>query len=230
MTSAVDAPENELSIPLDYVPGARGHAVLAIGHDEAGSESLAVWRLGATGRAVGAWVLPLKQLQQDNEYFQRLMGLLRDRCLVDWDTGTPVSVIDRLAANVPAQLSAALKRNVVAIPDLLQEVTEQRAAIVLVADDYRRTAKSKVAPLVWPSEVPSVAELRELTAGARRAAASPVAASALALSAGLARVAQLWQDTEQVRCRRRYLRSLSEPRLLPPRWLSILQAAAGTSE
>ncbi|WP_373367482.1 DUF6218 family protein [Micromonospora purpureochromogenes] len=43
-------------------------------------------------------------------------------------------------------------------------------------------------------------------------------------------VAQLWQDTEQVRFRRRHLRSFGEPRQLPPRWLARLRAAADAEQ
>jgi hypothetical protein len=227
MTSAVGAPEHELSIPMDYVPGARGHAVLAIGRDEAGAEALAVWRVGVTGSAVGAWVLPFDTLQQDSAHLQRLMNLVRDRCLVDWDRATPTGIVGRLTGLLPAELAAAMQRNVLAIPDLLQEVTEQRSVIAAAAEDYRRTAKSKIAPLVWPAEVPEQSELMYWATRAQRAAVSPVAVSALAVAAGLAQTAQLWQDTEQVRYRRRYLRSLGEPQPLPPRWLARLRAAAG---
>ena len=230
MTSVVDALEDELSVQMDYVPGARGHAVLGVGRDGSGDEALAIWRLGVTGRAVGAWVLRLDQLDERNSEFQKLMELLRDRCLVGWDRDTPTSILDKLAGHMPARLSAAMRRNILMLPDLLAEVAEHRTLIAAAADDYRKTAKSKVAPLVWPTEVPDHSELMSRAAGVQRQGASEVAASALALSTGLAAVAQLWQDTEQVRYRRRYLRSLGEPRTLPPRWLARLRAAVESAE
>ncbi|GAB3803109.1 DUF6218 family protein [Micromonospora zhanjiangensis] len=224
MTISVETPDNELSIPFDYVPGARGHAVLAAGEDESGSAALAVWRLGATGQAVGAWVLSMSAVRRDNEEFQQVMNLIRDRSLVAWDADSPMEVIGRIAPELPASLVESLRRNVLLIPDLLAEIAEQRAAITLAADEYRRTASSKVAPLMWPTDIPSPAELR-VVADEMQHPAAPVVAKALGLSAGLARVAQLWQETEQVRARRRYLRTLGDPQLLPPRWLESVRAA-----
>ncbi|MFE9958147.1 DUF6218 family protein [Micromonospora sp. NPDC005299] len=230
MTSAVEAHEDELSAQMDYVPGARGHAVLAVGRDESGSDALAIWRLGVTGQAVGAWVLGLDLLDERNSYFQRLMELLRDRCLVVWSSDTSAGVLDKLAGHMPARLSAAMRRNVLVLADLLEEVAEHRALIAAAAEEYRQTAKSKVAPLVWPTEIPDYSELMSRAVGVQRSAASPVAASALALTTGLAQIVQLWHDTEQVRYRRPHLRSFGDPRPLPPRWLARLRAAVEGAE
>ena len=53
--------------------------------------------------------------------------------------------------------------------------------------------------------------------------------AALALTSAVAMAAELWQDTEQARYRRKYLRALGEPQPLPPRWLARLRAAADNS-
>lgn len=51
MTAVAEQPEAELSVPVDYVPGARGYAVFAAGLDGEGAEAMAIWRLGPTGYA-----------------------------------------------------------------------------------------------------------------------------------------------------------------------------------
>ncbi|MFF0316943.1 DUF6218 family protein [Micromonospora sp. NPDC005252] len=225
--AAPEEAESELSIPVDYVPGARGHAVLAIGPDTDGAESLAVWRLGPTGRAGGAWVVRLDDAAQHDQ-LTRIMWMLQGRCLVGWDRETPVAILDRLADVLPPELVSTLRGYVLTIPELLTEITEHRSAYAEAVDRQRAVSTSKLAPLAWHTEVPDHEDLAVRLAVQPRAA-SPVAGTALALTSAVAMTAQLWQDTEQARYRRRYLRALGEPQPLPARWLAWLRAAADNS-
>ncbi|MFG1833850.1 DUF6218 family protein [Micromonospora chersina] len=224
----MEASENELSVPLDYVPGARGHGVLAVGPDSEGRDALALWRLSPTGRAGGAWVVRLDEIERDPEQLRRIMSMLQDRCLVDWDRDAPTNVLARLADVLPAELLTALQGNVLTIPELLAEISEHRAAYTAAVEQYRASIKSKIAPLAWPTDLPDQQDLAGWTALAHSTAASPVAATALALTAAVASTAQLWQDTEQARYRRIYLRSLGDPQPLPPRWLARLRQAVAS--
>ncbi|MEV1017032.1 DUF6218 family protein [Micromonospora sp. NPDC049801] len=219
--------ESDLAIPVDYVPGARGHAVLAVGPDGDGTEALAVWRLSPTGRAGGAWVVRLDEVEQDDQ-FVRIMWMLQGRCLVGWDRETPATILDRIAHLLPKELVSTLQGSVLTIPELLAEIAEHRSAYSEAVDRQRAVSKSKLAPLAWPTEVPDHEDLAIRLAVQPRAA-SPVAGVALALTSAVAMTAQLWQDTEQARYRRKYLRTLGEPQPLPPRWLASLRAAAGNS-
>lgn len=230
MASDVEAHDNELSIPVDYVPGARGHAVLAVGPDSDGGDSLAVWRLTPTGRAGGAWIVRFDEIERNADQLCRIMGMLQGRCLVEWSSEAPASILGKIGDAVPADLVAALQSNILTIPDLLTEIREQRTRYAEAVEQHRATTKSKIAPLEWPSVVPDQQELTEWAVRAQSAVTSPVAASALVLTAVVARTAQLWQDTEQARYRRGYLRSFGEPQALPPRWLARLRAAAGSAE
>jgi hypothetical protein len=227
MASDAEGSESELSIPVDYVPGGRGHGVLAVGPDGDGAEALAVWRLGPTGRAGGAWVVRLDEIERDPDQLRRIMWILQDRCLVDWDREAPARILGRIADVLPAELLARLQRNILTVPELLTEISEHRSAYAAAVEQHRATAKSKIAPLAWPIAMPDQQELVEWAARAQ--SASPVAASALALTAAVASTAQLWQDTEQVRYRRTYLRFLGEPQPLPPRWLARLREAVGST-
>ncbi|MGC5377500.1 DUF6218 family protein [Micromonospora sp. DT68] len=219
--------ENELTIPVDYVPGARGHAVLAVGPDTDGAEAVAVWRLSPTGRAGGAWVVRLADVLRDDQ-FRQIMWMLQGRCLVGWDRETPAAILNKVAHVLPDELISTLRGHVLAIPELLTEISERRASYAEAVDRQRAVSKSKLAPLGWATEMPDHEDLANRLARQPRAA-SPVAATALALTSAVAMTAQLWQDTEQARYRRKYLRDLGEPQPLPPRWLARLRAAADTS-
>ncbi|ASW55044.1 DUF6218 family protein [Plantactinospora sp. KBS50] len=222
----MEVPENELSVPVDYVPGARGHGVLAVGADADGSDALAVWRLGPTGHATGAWVVRLDDAGRDPSPLCRILETLRDRCLVDGDERKSTAALAAISEFLPASLPTALRRHTVAVPDLLTEIAEHRARCADAVERHREGTGSKVAPLAWPTELPAPRDLAEWTARAGSAATSPAAAAALGLTATVARVAQLWHDTEHARYRRSYLRGLGEPSPLPPQWLARLRAAA----
>ncbi|MFC8620140.1 DUF6218 family protein [Micromonospora purpureochromogenes] len=226
----MEASENELSVPVDYVPGARGHAVLTVGPDNDGGDALAVWRLSPTGRAGGAWVLRFDEVERNPEQLRRVMSMLQDRCLIDWNEEAPTAALARIAEVLPAELLTALQGNIVTIPELLAEISEHRSTYAAAMEQHRASIKSKIAPLAWPTEMPDQQDLAGWAARAYSTAASPVAARALALTAAVASTAQLWQDTEQARYRRVYLRSLGDPQPLPPRWLARLrEAVASTS-
>ncbi|GAB3937437.1 DUF6218 family protein [Micromonospora vulcania] len=226
MSIGLEAPENELSTPVEYVHGARGHTVLAVGSDSAGSEALAVWRLGPTGLAGGAWVLAIDEIERDPEQLRRIMWNVQDRCLVDWNRQTPVSVLARIADVVSAELLSRLADTILTIPELLEEVRTHRSIYSAAVEQHRARVKSKTTPLTWPTSVPEQERLDAWAIKERFASASPVAAAALTLTAAVARTVQLWQDTEQARYRRTYLRSIGEPQPLPPLWLSQLRKAA----
>ncbi|MEU7754294.1 DUF6218 family protein [Micromonospora sp. NPDC049171] len=226
MSIGIEAPENQLSIPIEYVPGVRGHAVLAVGPDSAGSEALAAWRLGPTGLAGGAWVMSFDQIERDPEQLRRIMWNVQDRCLIDWNSQTPVTVLERIADVIPAELLSRLADTVLTIPELLEEISTHRSAYSAAVEQHRTRVKSKIAPLAWATQMPDQEHLGTWAIRDRSATASPVAAAALAVTAAVARTAQLWQDTEQARYRRTYLRSLGEPQPLPPLWLAQLRKAA----
>ncbi|MGC4798439.1 DUF6218 family protein [Micromonospora saelicesensis] len=229
MSIGVEVSENELSIPIDYVPGVRGHAVLAVGPDSGGGDALAVWRLGPTGVAGGAWVVGFDEIERNPEQLRRIMWNLQDRCLIDWDRETPIGVLGRVTEVVPAELLSKLEDTILTIPELLEEISEHRSSYTTAVEQHRSRVKSKIAPLAWPMQLPGQELLATWAAKDRFASASQVAATALAVTAAVARTAQLWQDTEQARYRRTYLRSLGDPQPLPPLWLAQLRKAVHTN-
>ena len=155
MVVGVEAFESELSVPVDYVPGARGHGILAVGADGSGSEALAVWRLSATGPAAGAWVVGFDEIERDPEQLRRIMWMLQDRCLVDWDAESPARILTRISGAVPGELLSALQRNILTTPELLAEISERRSSYAAAVEQHRARARSKVAPWHGPPKCPT---------------------------------------------------------------------------
>jgi hypothetical protein len=87
------------------------------------------------------------------------------------------------------------------------------------------TAISKIAPLKWAGKLPEDGDEIAALSPRHLSAASPVAGAALTVAVALSRAVELWQETEEARYRRPYLRSLGERQPLPPRWLARLRAA-----
>jgi hypothetical protein len=223
MTVAPESQDAETGAALDYVPGVRGHAVLVTGPGVDGEDALAVWILGAFGTATGAWVLPLKSL--DESYLSSVMTMVRGRCLVGWTEATAVEALDKVEGALPPTLVADLRAGSLAIPELVAETREHRARYTQAVTEYGASATSKIAPMKWPGQLPE--EGNEVIGLSPRpvSAASPVAGAALTAAKALSRAVELWQETEEARYRRPYLRSLGERQPLPQRWLSCLRAA-----
>lgn len=230
MTDLVTHANAELSVPVDHVPGVRGYAVLAVGADGDGDEALAVWRLGPTGHASGAWIFRIRDLAADHERLRNVLWLLHGRCLVDWQTDRPERALHRVESWLPPELISALRPGRLVIPDLLREIRDRRQACAEAVERHRSQARSTLVPLSWPVEVPeSTEKARALLTPRAPIGAAPVATEALALAGAVRRAVEWWQDTEQARYRRAYLRPLGEVQPLPPRWLAALRRTGDTS-
>jgi hypothetical protein len=218
-----------LRIPLDVIPGTTGHLLLAEGPDENGAHAVAVWQLTPTGRPCGAWITPVEVLAGDADAAARLLGLGTGRAVVGWDTGTAMGVLGRLSGW--AGVEQVRPRVEVLLGDVLAEVTGHRVACEQAVADYRSATKSKIEPLAWYRDVPPGGSWDEFVESARLrppAGASALATEVLHLARATAWVADLWQDTETVRGRRRYLVDRFGPAApLPPDWLDRLRTAHG---
>src|SRR5687768_8782511 len=104
MSRDAEATDHELP-GFDYLPGARGYAVLTLGLDSDGTESLAVWRLGPTGSATGAWVFALDAIDEGSGISAQVMASLQGRCLVDWTTDRPAQALRRIKSVIPGRLA-----------------------------------------------------------------------------------------------------------------------------
>jgi hypothetical protein len=197
----------DLTVAAATIPGVRGHAVLAEGPDDEGRAAVAVWRLDAFGNAIGAWIAAPADLAE-------VYAGLRGCAIVTW-AGPPDLPADRFAAPV------------LLIEDLLAEIREHRQTYTEAHDAFRATRKTKITDLDWTSsEVPPDDHARSVLTP-HRPAASPVAASALAVAGAFRNAVELWELTEQVRYRRVHLRSSGDAQPLPPRWLAALRTAYG---
>jgi hypothetical protein len=234
MSDALPAPEAAVDAPFvsDYVPGTVGHAVLAVGHDHSGADAVAVWQVSPTGQPTGAWILATGSDggDADREKAQRLLRTVERRSVVGWSSEDVSDLLGRLAEAAGTDLAPGWDETAVYLPAALAEIAEYRHRHAEAVTEYQNAAKSKVAPLAWQHEVPTEASsLKELADAAGLtsvATTSEVAAQALLTARTLAWTAGLWQETEQVRLRRRYLVERFGPAsALPERWLGRLRAA-----
>lgn len=207
-----------------YLPGVRGHVVLAHGPDADGRPALAAWQLNAAGGQVGSWEIAL------SDGAPRLLPVLSKFAgyvLVDWTVSQPAAILAAVADLLPADsLSAGpfsagpfsagpfsaglvdrLSGSAAALTGMLAEIREER---------------SRYEGLPWPSRVPSDDDA-PVALTRRRPVNSPVAAAALGMASAVRNAIALWDDTE--RCRLRAFGG--EPRPLPPDWLAFLRTAAG---
>jgi hypothetical protein len=127
-------------------------------------------------------------------------------------------------------LVACLRAGSLAIPDLVAETREHRARHAEEVTAYSDSVNSKIAPLKWAGRLPDKGNEVSALSPRHVSAASPVAGAALTVAGALSRAIELWQETEEARYRRPYLRSLGERQPLPPRWLAHLRAAESGRE
>jgi hypothetical protein len=239
MSDALPVPEATVEAPFvsDYVPGTVGHAVLAVGHDHSGAEAMAVWQVSPTGQPTGAWILASGAAQADREAgeadrekAQRLLKMVERRSVVGWNSEDVSELLGRLAAAAGTEFAPGWDETAVYLPAALAEIADYRRRHAEAVTEHQNAAKSKVAPLAWQHEVPTDASsLKELADAAGLTSVtttSEVAAQALLTARTLAWTVGLWQETEQVRLRRRYLvERFGSASALPERWLGRLRAA-----
>jgi hypothetical protein len=234
MSDALPAPEAAVEAPFvsDYVPGTVGHAVLAVGHDHSGAEAMAVWQVSPTGQPTGAWILATGADggEADRGKAQRLLKMVERRSVVGWSSEDVSYLLGRLAEAAGTELAPGWDETAVYLPAALAEIAEYRRRHAEAVTEHQNATKSKVAPLAWQHEVPTEASsLKELADAAGLTSVtttSEVAAQALLTARTLAWTAGLWQETEQVRLRRRYLvERFGSASALPEHWLGRLRAA-----
>jgi Family of unknown function (DUF6218) len=224
----------------DYVPGTVGHAVLAVGHDHNGAEAVAVWQVSPTGQPTGAWIVATDaatdaltgaaDAEAVREKARRLLRIVERRSVVGWSSEDVTYVLGRLADTATTDLAPGWAETAVYLPAALAEIAGYRGRYTEAVTEYQKVSKSKVAPLAWQHDVPAgVSSLKELADAAGLTSVSTtseVAAEALLTARTLAWTVGLWQETEQVRLRRRYLvERFGSASVLPEHWLGRLRAA-----
>jgi hypothetical protein len=249
LSAANAAPEVEpfVSEPFlsDYLPGTVGHAVLAVGHDHNGAESVAVWQVSPTGQPTGAWIVATgadggeagraaggeaDKDEADKDKARRLLKMVERRSVVGWSREDVSSALGHLAAVAATELAPGWDETAVYLPAALVEIAEYRQRYAEAVTEHQEGSKSKVAPLAWqhdvPTEASSLKELADAAGLTTITTTSEVAAEALLTARALAWTVGLWQETEQVRLRRRYLvKRFGSASALPERWLDRLRAA-----
>lgn len=111
------------AVTAAYLPGVRGHAVLAYGPDAEGRAALAAWQLNAAGDAVGSWEIPI---EADPLRVGGILFGLRGCALVDWDRSGPEATLGHVARLLPGGLAERLLSTSLALPSLLAEIRARR--------------------------------------------------------------------------------------------------------
>jgi hypothetical protein len=228
MSVADVAPETAPFVS-DYVPGTVGHVILAVGRDHSGTDAVAIWQVSPTGQPTGAWILATAD-GGDPAKAQRLLTVVERRSVFGWDAATAADALARIAAVAGVPAPVPRDGTAVYLPEVLAEIADHRRMHAAAVDEHQAAAKSKVAPLTYQRDVPtgagSPAELVALAGLGEPGTPSEVADRALLGARLLAWTSGLWQDTEQMRLRRRYLVERFGPASpLPPGWLARLRAA-----
>lgn len=185
-----------------------GHVVVCRdGHD------IAVWQTNTLGENTGAWVT--SDALEDPEVARRLLNVCARRALTAWAPDLSVVRALERVAGAPARDWAA-----VAIPDVLAEVAEVRAALDKRIAEERQVRKNTVLA-DWavdiPDPVPATAdELRE-HARLVRQPGPPAVVEALLTTSLLRWSLARWNENMTVLGRRDYLkRDFGPARSLPP--------------
>lgn len=207
-----------------------GLAVLALGENEDGVRSLAVWHVSPAGQPTGAWIEPYPVAGHDEVTARRLLPLIERRALVDGSA--PLSeVVDEIGSVAAIDVDSGWwTGHVVSTAGFLDDVVERRELIEQVVMDAREAGRA-VAPVSWNRDIreigpsPTAARLRDV-AGLVRPPGAPVVSEALAVVRSIEWLVGVWRETEQVKNRRVYVaEALGESEPLPPTWRSALLAA-----
>jgi hypothetical protein len=223
MTVAAHDGDADQDITSHYPPGVRGHAVIVIDAGKDGEDALAVWTLSPFGEPIGAWVLPLADL--DESRLLEIMTMVRGRCLVGWTEESAVAALGKIEAVLPPEFVARLRTTCLAIPGLIAEAREHRAHYDEELARYKAATGAKPAPFTWARDLPALGDEEAALSPRPFYAASPAATAALTVAKSLGQAIELWQMTEEARFRRPYLRGLGPQQPLPPGWTARLRSA-----
>lgn len=208
-----------------------GTAVLAVGADDAGGGSLAVWHVSPAGRPTGAWIERYADVLADQDLARRFLVLIERRALLSESADLGDIVTALTAAAGTEAIPGWWADHVVTPASFLDGVIERRELVERVVGEAR-TAGRAVAPVAWNTDlatIPRPATTASLRAAAGLAdpAAAPVAAEAIAVTRVLRWLVTAWDETEQVKNRRTYVAdALGAVEPLPPVWRTALLAAS----
>jgi hypothetical protein len=224
-----EQPELDESLAALWAPGS---AVLAVGEENTGQQSIAVWQISPEGHPTGSWVVAQEDTHSADAARQLLVNIER-RALVAADPDTLDDVVSRITTAAGIDANGWWTKQCFSPAEAFIDVLTRQAEFQATIASVRQTGRN-VAPLRWDRAFPtdlrptSVAELQQL-ADVGRVAGAPVIVEALQMSRMLRWLIALWTQTEQVKNRREYIRDEhGEPQALPPSWLTAVTTASTT--
>jgi hypothetical protein len=229
----VTSPTEELPETIGPAVQAPGSAILAVGADADGVESVAVWHVSPGGVPTGAWVRPQSEVLGSAAAAARLLALVERRALVGVSAEVLADWLPRWSA-VAGLADSGLwwKKHLFSPVEAYDHIVRRRQLVAATVDAARETNKS-MTPIGWAHDLveTAVGDLAALQAAAGIVAppGSPVVSEALRLARVLRWLVVVWTEAEDVKGRRRVVRAAhgaAEP--LPPAWLAAVRAAAST--
>ncbi|WP_181778857.1 DUF6218 family protein [Pseudonocardia pini] len=202
-------------MPIEVPTWATGYAVLTVD-----SDTLAVWQVSLDGRPTGAWITPLEELRAEPDTARRLASCIERRAIARSDVSGADMVLSELTTC--AKLDDGWWRGqTFDVAGAFGDVLERRAGVEHTIAAVRESGR-KVTDVDWRRELDgsagSIAELRRL-ARLGVPSGSPAVSDALAVVGVLRWIAEVWEETEQVKNRRSYVHTaLGPPEPLPTRW------------
>lgn len=220
--------------PADPDRSVLGTSIVGIGLGDDGYEVVALWNLGPSGVATGAWVVDADAAFGDAATARRLLVCLDGRAVTGVDVVSAATTLRRLTdaagLSVPGDWWEARSfAPVTAFGDVLQ----RRAAFESSIEARRATTKN-IAVLEWSRDysterTPDSFDALRALSPVGAAPGAPAVSEALTVSRVLSWVAALWTETEQPKGRRTYLRDehgAAEP--LPPAWRAATRTAGAS--
>jgi hypothetical protein len=212
---------------------APGSAVLALGENVEGEESLALWQVSPAGAATGSWVVPFTEAFSSQDVARRLLIPLERRAIAATDPAAVSTIIEKLTATAAIDAGGWWDSHLFSPLRAFDELLARREAYDATVDAHRQGGKS-AAVLEWARDFsgsPAPVEFEDLRQISRLgiAAGAPVVSEVLTVSRVLGWLVEVWAETEQVKGRRAYIREThGAPEALPPSWLGAVQAASAT--
>ncbi|SDH11488.1 DUF6218 family protein [Pseudonocardia oroxyli] len=213
------------SVPADVPTWATGSAVLT-----ADSDTLAVWQVSLDGRPTGAWITPLDELRAEPDTAGRLVNCVERRAIALSDVSRADTVLSELTTCAKLE-DGWWRGQTFDVAGAFGDVLERRAGVEHAIAAVRESGR-KTTDIDWRRDLGgpagSIAELLRL-ARLGVPSGSPAVSDALAVVGVLRWIAGVWEETEQVKNRRDYVRTaLGPPEPLPPRWREAALAADRT--
>lgn len=201
----------------------RDCAVLALGADEHGDHAVAVWQFAAEGKPTGAHVARQEDVFTDPDSARRVLAFLERRAITGSEPSALPDVLRRLTTAAKLDVAQWWEGHLFTPVDVFDDMRVRRSQYEQTVATVRQGGR-QVAPLAWQRDYSDGAPPGDFAAlhrlsRRRTPPGAPVVSEVLGVCGVLSWLVECWQETEQVKNRRTYIRDEhGGPEELPPCW------------